>query len=46
VFDTWTDQPALFQPNDRINFKAVTPEEFKELEQQPVLSMIKQAGSQ
>ena len=43
VFQTQTDQPALFQANDRIRFEAVTPGIFKELEQQPIASLIKQA---
>ena len=43
VFQTQADQPALFQANDRIRFEAVTPGIFKELEQQPIASLIKQA---
>jgi inhibitor of KinA len=44
VFQTRADRPALFQPNDRISFEAITPESFRELEQQPVESVIKQAA--
>ena len=43
VFQTQADQPALFQGNDRIRFEAITPGIFKELEQQPIASLIKQA---
>ena len=43
VFQAQADQPALFQANDRIRFEAVTPGIFKELEQQPIASLIKQA---
>ena len=43
VFQTQADSPALFQANDRIRFEAVTPGIFKELEQQPIASLIKQA---
>ena len=43
VFQAQADQPALFQVNDRIRFEAVTPEVFKELEQRPIASLIKQA---
>ena len=43
IFQAQAEQPALFQANDRIRFEAVTPEVFKELEQRPIASLIKQA---
>ena len=43
IFQTQADRPALFQPNDRISFEAITPEVFRELEQLPVESVIKRA---
>ena len=46
IFQTQAQQPALFQPNDRVRFEAVTAREFRALERQPVESLIKLAASQ
>jgi KipI family sensor histidine kinase inhibitor len=43
IFRAEASEPAIFQPNDRITFKSVTPEIFRELREQPVESLIKQA---
>ena len=44
IFQTQADRPALFQPNDRIGFEAITPDVFRELEQQPIESVIKRGA--
>ncbi|MGB1350175.1 MAG: 5-oxoprolinase subunit B family protein [Luminiphilus sp.] len=46
VFQIQADQPALFHPNDRICFKAVTLESFIELEERPVESLIQPVARQ